>query len=94
MTRRADVSPTGVFRKIGREGIRRFAGDLHDHVVGRWTNQPITVDDLRTALGNEKVQELSRSLGIPADKLAEILAQHLPAAVDEASKTGALPAGR
>ena len=61
--------------------------------LGRGANEPLTVDQVRDALGNQKVQEIARSLGIPADKLAEILAKNLPQAVDKASPDGTLKLG-
>lgn len=62
--------------------------------LGRGPNEPLTVDQVRDALGNQKVQEIARSLGIPADKLAEILARDLPKTVDEASPDGTLTPGQ
>lgn len=62
--------------------------------LGRGPNEPLTVDQVRDALGNQKVQEIARSLGIPADKLAEILARDLPQAVDKASPEGTLTPGQ
>lgn len=61
--------------------------------LGKGANEPITVDEMRAALRDQKVQELARSRGIPADKLAEVLAQHLPTPVDKAAWDGTLPAG-
>jgi|SwirhisoilCB3_FD_contig_31_3739295_length_539_multi_3_in_0_out_0_2 uncharacterized protein YidB (DUF937 family) len=58
--------------------------------VGNGPNQPITVDELRAALSNEHVQQLAQSLGIPADKVLEVLSAHLPAAVDRQSPDGTL----
>ena len=58
--------------------------------LGNGPNQPLTVEQIHTALGNERVQEIARSLGIPADKLADVLAKDLPQAVDKASPSGEL----
>ncbi|MCW6506658.1 YidB family protein [Lichenifustis flavocetrariae] len=58
--------------------------------LGGGENQPITPDEIRNALGNQKLQEIAASLGIPADKISEILAQALPAAVDHASPNGTI----
>lgn len=58
--------------------------------LGKGANEPITADELRQALGNQKVQEIARQLGLPADQLAEILAQHLPQATEKAAQAGAL----
>ena len=68
-------------------------GGLNDQVrswLGNGTNLPVTPDQLKTALGNEKVQQLASQLGLPVDQVLNLLAEHLPAAVDQASPNGAL----
>jgi uncharacterized protein YidB (DUF937 family) len=47
---------------------------------------------LRAALSDAHVQEIARQLGLPVDSAMQVLAEHLPAAVDQASPTGAIPA--
>jgi uncharacterized protein YidB (DUF937 family) len=49
---------------------------------------PITADQLKAVLGNSQVQEMARHLGVPVDAALNMLAQHLPNAVDQASKNG------
>lgn len=64
--------------------------------LGRGPNQPITVEDVRSALDNPEIRALADKLGIPADTLFAQLAEHLPAAVDRSSPNGTLqtpPAG-
>lgn len=56
------------------------------------SNLPVTPDEIQAALGNEHLQQLASQLGLPLDQVAGALAQHLPAAVDQASPDGALPA--
>jgi len=53
-------------------------------------NLTITANQLRAALGNDKVQELARHAGLPVDDMLKLMAEHLPAAVDTASPNGAL----
>jgi uncharacterized protein YidB (DUF937 family) len=53
---------------------------------------PITADQIHQALGSEKVKEMAAKLGLPVDKLADLLAQHLPQAIDKATPDGNLPA--
>jgi uncharacterized protein YidB (DUF937 family) len=59
--------------------------------IGTGSNLPISVDDIKTALGSEKLKEIAASTGIPVDKAAEYLADHLPAAIDKATPDGKLP---
>jgi uncharacterized protein YidB (DUF937 family) len=53
-------------------------------------NLPITADEIKAALGNQQLQQLAAKFGIPIDQVAGVLAQHLPAAVDQASPDGQL----
>jgi len=54
------------------------------------SNLPITADEVRSALGDQHLQQLATRFGIPLDQVAGVLAQHLPAAVDHASPDGRL----
>ena len=76
----------GVVDQLNRNGL----GPKVSSWLGGGENQPITADELRNALGNQKLQDLAKSLGVPADTISEVLAQHLPAAVDHASSNGTL----
>jgi uncharacterized protein YidB (DUF937 family) len=57
--------------------------------LGR-ANLPITVDQLKTVLGNTQVQEFARHLGLPVDATLKLLAQYLADIVDKASPNGTL----
>lgn len=56
--------------------------------LGPGANMPITADQLKSVLSNSQVQEMARHLGLPVDAAMNMLAQHLPNAVDQASKNG------
>jgi uncharacterized protein YidB (DUF937 family) len=58
--------------------------------LGKGPNMPITSEDIESALGNEHLKQIAATLGIPMDKVAGLVAQHLPAAVDTASPNGTL----
>jgi uncharacterized protein YidB (DUF937 family) len=45
----------------------------------------------RRPLGSEKVKALAAQVGIPADKVADMLTKHLPVAIDKATPAGNLP---
>ncbi|RAZ73812.1 YidB family protein [Mesorhizobium atlanticum] len=53
-------------------------------------NLPIGPDEIKAALGDQRLQQLASQFGIPLDQVASALAQHLPAAVDQASPDGVL----
>jgi uncharacterized protein YidB (DUF937 family) len=46
---------------------------------------------MHQALGSEMVKELAAKFGIPVDKVADLLAKHLPTAIDKATPEGQLP---
>jgi uncharacterized protein YidB (DUF937 family) len=58
--------------------------------VGNGSNLPVSPDQLRSALGNEQLQQLARQAGLPVDQLLAMLSQHLPQTVDRMSPNGAL----
>jgi uncharacterized protein YidB (DUF937 family) len=62
--------------------------------LGAGENLPVSVDQLRQALGDETVQQIASNLGVPIDKLLAQLSQHLPSVVDHVSPNGILPEKR
>jgi uncharacterized protein YidB (DUF937 family) len=58
--------------------------------LGNGENHAISADQLRSALGNEQLQQMARSAGLPIDKLLAMLSQQLPQAVDKMSPNGTL----
>jgi uncharacterized protein YidB (DUF937 family) len=58
--------------------------------LGNGANMPVSADQLKSVLGNSQVQEMARHLGLPVDAAMNMLAQHLPNVVDQASKNGQL----
>ncbi|MDX7950018.1 YidB family protein [Lichenihabitans sp. Uapishka_5] len=58
--------------------------------LGQGDNQPITADEIRQGLGNAKLQEVAKQLGLPIDAIADVLAKNLPIAVNQAAKQGLL----
>jgi uncharacterized protein YidB (DUF937 family) len=80
----------GLVEKIlGPERIQSILAKLNDAgfqtQVQSWLdknkdNLPITADQIRKALGDEHVQQIAKTLGIPMDKVFELLAKYLPQA--------------
>jgi uncharacterized protein YidB (DUF937 family) len=58
--------------------------------LGNGANLPISVDQLRQALGDDTIRQIAASFGIPVDQLLNQLSQHLPATVDKLSPNGTL----
>jgi uncharacterized protein YidB (DUF937 family) len=72
---------------LGTEGLQTILAKLQEAGFGAqvasWldknkNNLPISIDQIRTALGDEHVQQLAKSLGIPVDAILAMLAEKLP----------------
>ncbi|MGO1077784.1 YidB family protein [Inquilinus sp. CA228] len=80
----------------GLQGIlaKLQAGGLGDQVkswVGTGANLPVSAEQIRSALGNEQVQQIAAAIGIPTDTVLAFLSEHLPKTVDQATPDGTLP---
>jgi len=58
--------------------------------LGTGSNMQVTPEQIESALGNEKLQQLAAQFGIPLDTVSRLLAEHLPKAVDQASPEGTI----
>jgi uncharacterized protein YidB (DUF937 family) len=58
--------------------------------LGNGQNLPISVDQLKAALGDQRLRQLATQLGLPVDQLLDQLSQHLPGAIDHMSPHGTL----
>jgi uncharacterized protein YidB (DUF937 family) len=56
--------------------------------LGNGANMHVTPEQIRAALGNAQVQELAQKFGVPVDAVLKLLAEHAPAAIDQASPNG------
>jgi len=77
----------GVVAQFEKSGY----GDTMKSWISQGQNLPITADQIHQALGSDKVKELAAKMGLPADKIVEMLAQHLPQAIDKVTPDGKLP---
>jgi uncharacterized protein YidB (DUF937 family) len=59
--------------------------------VSTGPNQPISPDQVQTALGPDLLQQLSAKSGLSVQELAQKLAQVLPEAVDKVTPNGTIP---
>jgi uncharacterized protein YidB (DUF937 family) len=68
-------------------------GGLGDQVkswLSNGSNMAVTPDQIKAALGSDQVQQIAQHFGVSADAALKLLADHLPAAVDQASPNGAV----
>ena len=58
--------------------------------LGSGQNLPVSVDQLRNALGEQNLGQLASQFGLPAEDLLRHLADHLPGAIDALSPNGSV----
>jgi uncharacterized protein YidB (DUF937 family) len=85
------IENQGGLQNIVSQFEKNGFGDTMKSWISQGQNLPITADQIQQALGSDKVKELAAKLGLPVDKLAELLAQHLPQAIDKVTPDGKLP---
>ena len=85
------IEKQGGLQNVVSQFEKNGFGDTMKSWISQGQNLPITADQIHQALGSDKVKELAAKMGLPADKLAELLAQHLPHAIDRVTPDGKLP---
>ena len=88
----------GYIEKHG--GVEAVVAELEKTGLGQqarsWVstgpNLPITAEQIKQALGSGQVKDLAAKVGVPVDKVADLLAKYLPTALDKATPDGKLPA--
>lgn len=58
--------------------------------LGNGSNLPVTPEQLKAAMQSDQIKQIALQLGVPVDAALKILAEHLPAVVDQASPNGKL----
>jgi uncharacterized protein YidB (DUF937 family) len=59
--------------------------------VGTGPNAPITKEQIHQTIGLVNLKDLANKYGVPVDKVSELLAKYVPAAIDQATPGGKLP---
>ncbi len=85
------IEQQGGLQNVVSQFEKNGFGDTVKSWISKGPNLPITTDQIRQALGSDKVKELAAKMGLPADKLAEKLAHYLPQAIDKETPDGKLP---
>lgn len=78
----------GLLNKLQEAGL----GSQVSSWLGQGENMPITADQLKTAVGDDQLQQLAAHLGLPLDKVLATVSGHLPSIVDQLSPKGKLQA--
>ena len=76
----------GLVEQLQQRGL----GDQVKSWLGSGQNIGISPEQIQSALGNDQLRQLAAHFGIPVDAVSKLLADHLPAAVDQASPDGSL----
>ena len=75
--------------------INQFKQNGLEDVINSWIgtgkNQTISPPQLRQALGQDRVNDLSRQTGAPQDDLLSQLSKYLPGIIDKLTPNGQLP---
>ena len=75
--------------------IDKFKKNGFEDVINSWIgtgqNQAISPTQLREALGQKTVNDLSRQAGAPQDDLLSQLSKYLPGVIDKLTPNGQLP---
>jgi uncharacterized protein YidB (DUF937 family) len=77
----------GILAQLNQAGL----GDQVKSWIGTGGNLPVSPEQIKSALSNEQLRGLANAFGVDLDSLPQLLAQHLPEAVDKASPNGVLP---
>ena len=59
--------------------------------IGSGQNQPVSGEQVQSALGSDKIQEVAAKLGISPSAASSTLAQYLPQVVDHLTPNGQIP---
>ena len=75
--------------------LRQFQQNGFGEIINSWIgpgqNQPISPTDLRQAMGQNTVNNLSQQTGAPQDELLALLSKYLPGVIDKLTPNGQLP---
>lgn len=77
----------GILSSLQQGGL----GDAASSWVGTGPNQPVSPDQMQSALGGGLVSQIASRLGVPPGIAAGALAQYLPQIVDHLTPNGQVP---
>lgn len=74
----------GLMSQFAQAGL----GNVFSQWIATGPNPPVSGDQIQQALGSEKLQALASRFGIDQAQVAQLVAQHLPAVVDQLTPAG------
>lgn len=79
----------GIIQSFQQKGL----GNIISSWIGTGPNQPISANQVKEGLGNERIQQLSGKAGLSTEETANKLTRVLPEVVDQATPDGNVPEG-
>ncbi len=77
--------------------VSQFASNGLEDLIGSWVgsgeNKAISVEQLTSAIGADKIGEMASKLGTDSDSVLSQLTDLLPQAIDKLTPDGAVPEG-
>jgi uncharacterized protein YidB (DUF937 family) len=80
---------SGLVESFKQKGL----GEIVSSWVGTGPNAPISPDQVKQGMGNERMEQVAAKAGISTDEAASKLSQHLPNIVDKLTPNGTIPEG-
>ena len=87
----ARQNPSGGLDVLINQFKQSGLGDVINSWIGTGKNEPVSSGQLRQALGQERISDLSRQAGAPQDELLSQLSKFLPGIIDRLTPNGQLP---
>jgi uncharacterized protein YidB (DUF937 family) len=81
----------GGLQKILAGFQKQGMGDKAASWVGTGENEPVSPEEVRSALGDEQVKDAAQQLGVSDDEAAAVLAEVVPRAVNGVTPEGSVP---
>ena len=80
---------SGLVQQFQQSGLGAHAASW----VGNGDNLPISADQVQQALGNPVIEQIAQKFGLNTADAAQLLSQHLPNAISQATPDGTTPDG-
>ena len=78
---------TGLIQKFNEKGL----GDYMSSWIGTGQNLPISADQIKDAIGSDKIKELASKLNLGEHDTSKSLADLLPQLIDRLTPDGSVP---
>ncbi len=86
-----DGSGGGPLGSLMNQFKEKGLGSIFNSWVGSGKNELISPDQVQSAIGSDKMEEMSKQTGMPMPELAKQLSKYLPGLVDKMTPGGKLP---